>query len=90
MSIENRIKKLLTDHPHLRDDRDKILATIMTEDYHLTFDQIEALARLFKPCATVDRMFRKVQRDNPELRGKDWLKRQGMAEEKKKELGYNV
>ena len=39
---------------------------------------------------TITRLSRQLQEQNPELRGKEWEKRQRKVKKVQKELGYNV
>ena len=87
--MKSRVKQLLEQSEYLRDGRDQLLY-IIARDLGLTQYQAVIVVKHFRDFANADRYWRQVQQENPELRGKDWLKRQGMAEDKQKELGYNV
>jgi hypothetical protein len=87
--MKARVKQLLEQSEYLRDGRDQILY-IIARDLGLTQNQASFIVKHFKDFANADRYWRQVQQENPELRGKDWLKRQAKAIDKQKELGYNV
>lgn len=89
-NIKKQVLDLLTDHPELRDDRDKVIAEILSRNSNIPLDDLAAVASLYKDAASVDRYFRQVQEQNEELRGSKYQDRQQKALEKKKELGYNV
>jgi hypothetical protein len=58
----------------MRDDRDRCIRKLLQENYHHSSDEISIIL-------LADRYWRKVQQDNPNLRGESWNKRQGLKEE---------
>lgn len=90
MSIKKQVETLLTNHPKFRDDRNGLLAEVLSTNKKLNFIEIAAISANFKDAANIDRYFRQVQQENVELRGQKYLDRQEKAKDKQKELGYNV
>ena len=85
------IKHLLTDHPHLRDDDNKLLATVwyhkMPEIEESVMDFLHILAKGELPSSeSIRRCRQKLQELNPSLRGELWDKRHKMQDQVKKEL----
>jgi len=90
-TTQTLIKKLLTNHKGLRDNDNKLLATI----WYLKADKIEEGALSFldqiaegklPSSESIRRCRQKLQELNPELRGKLWNKRHGFQKQIKKEL----
>tara|TARA_R100000656_G_scaffold106011_1_gene78085 strand:- start:34 stop:342 length:309 start_codon:yes stop_codon:yes gene_type:complete len=90
-STIDTVKKLLTNHPHLRDNDNKLLANIWFEkapkiEEHV-MDFLQMLANGELPSAeSVRRCRQKLQELNPELRGELWDKRHKMQKQIKDEL----
>ena len=87
MNTKKRVKQLLETSDYLRDDRDQLLY-IIGKELGLSMEDASICITYFKQFSNADRYFRQVQQHNPELRGKDWQKRQRMATDKQEELGY--
>lgn len=88
MNSFKKIKNLLTLRRELRDDKEKFIACMMSEE-GLSRTDAEVIARHYKKASTYDRYWRQVQEKNPYLRGKDWLHRQRVkTQEVKESLGY--
>jgi len=87
----NIIKHLLSNHPHLRDDDNKLIANV----WFLTtnplkeawLDFLSLLAKGDLPTSSaITRCRRKMQEMHPALRGKMWYKRHDLQEQVKMEL----
>jgi len=66
---------LFKEQPKYRDDRYGTIKYII-ETYHLDVYGHNGVLSDFKLLTDIDRIFRLVQQEIPELRGKEWLKRQ--------------
>ena len=97
MKITNDIiKALLTQYTDLRDSDDMLVAWIWkTQVDKMNYPQLSAdkflqmMAKGMLPSSeTITRTRRKVQEENPELRGKKYKERQAKQEQVKKDLGY--
>ena len=97
MKITNDIiKALLTQYTDLRDSDDMLVAWIWkTQVDKMNYPQLSAdkflqmMAKgMFPSSETITRTRRKVQEENPELRGKKYNQRQANQTKVKKDLGY--
>ena len=97
MKITNDIiKALLTQYTDLRDSDDMLVAWIWkTQVDKMNYPQLSAdkflqmMAKgMFPSSETITRTRRKVQEENPELRGKKYNERQAKQSIVKKDLGY--
>ena len=85
LSIKDKVKTLLEDHPHLRDDDNKLIANIW---HHQTkgmgIDAFDLLKLLSKgkliSTEAICRARRKVQETYPETRGKKYYERHKEAQ----------
>lgn len=97
--IKNKVIDLLTKHPHLRDDDNKLIATIWNKETGVdeknvfisqqttAFDFFEAFsAGQYTNPESVRRCRQKVQEQNPELRGNAYKNRKEIGEEFKNEI----
>lgn len=87
--ISDRVAKLLTSHPHLRDDDYKLVANIWHQEAHHigTADILKLYASQRLTCAdTITRARRKLQEENVHLRGKLWAARHKEEEVVKEDL----
>ena len=73
-NIKNKIEQLLIVHSSMRDDRDSCIRKLLAENVHNSQDEISIIL-------LADRYWRKVQQENPNLRGESWNKRQKLKEE---------
>lgn len=85
------IKHLLSNHPHLRDDDNKLLATVwyhkMSKIEEPVMDFLHILAKGELPSSeSIRRCRQRLQELNPELRGELWNKRHQMQKQVKDEL----
>ena len=90
----NPVRIILEKHPSLRDDNPRLVANIWHEELkslgiEIT-PQIKKVLTLISTELTsaesITRASRSLQREVPDLRGKDWEKRQAHAPKVKKEL----
>jgi len=101
MKTKDIVKNLLVQKPHLRDSDSRLIATYWYNElkkkqispYKITgyeFMQLFANSKLTN-IKTIERMRRKLQEENPELRGKIYNDRKGVIQDQwKRELGYEV
>tara|TARA_R100001082_G_scaffold106772_1_gene79958 strand:- start:3904 stop:4206 length:303 start_codon:yes stop_codon:yes gene_type:complete len=87
----NIVSNLLMNHPHLRDDDNKLLATVwyhkMDKIEEPVMDFLHVLANGELPSSeSIRRCRQKLQELNPQLRGQLWNKRHQMQDQVKKEL----
>jgi hypothetical protein len=97
--VKHNVKLLLQSDPSLRDN---LLRTTCNYWYHIDgpknkidFDNLNAkqffglyAKGTFEHQASIARQWQKVQEENPELRGDEWLSRQKHTRTVKKDLGY--
>jgi len=95
-TIKENVKQLLIEKPITR-DKEALLFSIYYSKYcdlypHKTISIFFLyLNRKEIPSPeTLKRLSRQLQEQNPELRGKEWEKRQRKVKKVQKELGYNV
>lgn len=90
-SVYDVVLKLLTDLPHLRDDDYKLVANVWCMELGgskkvAELNGFELLAIIsagdkLTSSDSITRARRKVQEENPSLRGKTYLKRQGLQKQ---------
>tara|TARA_R100001163_G_scaffold188_1_gene304 strand:+ start:4062 stop:4367 length:306 start_codon:yes stop_codon:yes gene_type:complete len=99
MKTKEKVLNLLKENASLRDNENKLIATIWDrelEKFGLDWNVRKHFFILFSdgkltPPTTISRMRRQVQEQNVELRGKHYKGRQTTMQDKwKKELGYEV
>ena len=101
MKTKEVVKQLLESKPHLRDSDPKLICTYwFMELKHKKIDVNEITGFEFMKMfadsqltniKTIERMRRKLQEEEPELRGKIYNIRKGkIQDEWKKELGYEI
>jgi hypothetical protein len=93
--IKDRVKALLEKYPHLRDNDNKLIATIWKQDLKnmginldiatYNFLQLYALGELTN-AETIRRVRQKIQEENPELRGTVDNLRKEQGEEVRKNI----
>lgn len=74
------IRKMITlfkEHPEYRDKRLETIEKIIIDNYMPLWGK--SIKSDCKLANDIDRVFRLIQQKIPELRGKDWLKRQRMG-----------
>jgi hypothetical protein len=88
------ISGLLLKYPHLKDSDEKLIATIWnTESKGIEnkYDFLFALSQgNYTSAETIMRIRRKLQEENPQLRGIKYGKRQAYTKKVKKDLGYTI
>jgi len=90
-STKEIVTKLLKDHEHLRDDDNKLIATVWyyqlpkVEEAVMDFLYLLSDGKL-PSFESITRCRRKLQELNPELRGELWDQRHQLQEKVKKEL----
>ena len=91
-SMIDEVKKLLTKYPSLRDNDDKLMANIWCNridnlDITTATTVLIMLAdRKLPSYESISRCRRKLQEDNPNLRGNKWIQRQSRARKIRKEI----
>lgn len=86
-NIKEKVKKLLTDVPRLRDSDEKLISTIwyqqIGKDKVLNFTALEFLTEFYQgkyvSPESIRRCRQKIQEQNPLLRGKSYKKRKNEA-----------
>tara|TARA_R100000084_G_scaffold60688_1_gene25894 strand:- start:308 stop:619 length:312 start_codon:yes stop_codon:yes gene_type:complete len=97
-STKVRVQKLLLKTEYLRDNDDKLIATVLFQDIRrmgynpadvsgLFVLDLLAKGKLTNP-ESIRRSRAKLQENHPELRGEVYKKRQEKAQRIKKDLGY--
>jgi hypothetical protein len=84
-----KVKELLTEHKFLRDSRITLISTMLVQE-GLTGEEAVLVANNFTKAASIVRASCRIQQTTPELRGKEYNKRQLKQDEIKKELGYKI
>jgi hypothetical protein len=73
-NIKHKIEQLLMVYPSMRDNRDHCIRKLLQENHHHSHEEVSIIL-------LADRYWRKVQQDNPKLRGEKWGNRQVRKEE---------
>ena len=92
----HKVKEMLVSHPYMRDYEEKLIGNYWNAELKAMGYSLEEISgkdllelfinkRLTKPD-TITRANRKIQETYPHLRGKDWDKRHGIADNVKKEI----
>jgi len=95
-TIKENVKQLLIEHKELRDNDNKLCYFYyrdfceFTETHTLLYFYMTRERYKLPSEQTITRLSRQLQEQNPELRGKEWEKRQRKVKKVQKELGYNV
>jgi hypothetical protein len=90
--IKDRVRELITKSPHLKDDDDKLIATVWWYDIKCNKEMTakQFLDRIANGSLTnpesIRRSRAKLQQDEPELRGNSYKGRQAEGERFKSEL----
>ena len=99
MNTKEIVKELLINKPHLRDNDNMLICAYWWRELKrrkinpnemngLEFMQLFANNKLTN-LKTIERMRRKLQQEHPELRGKLYIARKGIIQEKwRDKLGY--
>lgn len=97
-AIKDNIKKILKikENYFLKDDRQNFVWEYYKIFHREVFEGSFYDFALFlniksiPSIATLERLWRMVQMENPELRGSEWNKRQRQVKPVQKDLGYNI
>lgn len=85
------LETLLKQQPKARERKNKCraIAFLLQEECKLLKDlSLERVEELVKMVNSLDREWRKILEDNPELRGTDYKDKDRLVDKKLKELGY--
>lgn len=80
--IKDTVKELLENNPHLRDDTVALVQTVWTKEIEELGYPMLLLLHEVTNYETIARWSRKLQRENPRLRGEGWNRRQHVLEPK--------
>lgn len=78
-SLVNQVINLFESCPEFRDNRYGTIQYIVENHYKEFYGQ--GILYDFKLLTDIDRVFRLIQQEIPELRGREWLKRQMLSGE---------
>lgn len=94
----NLVRYLLKNHAHLRDDDTALIMNVWHKEllkrnldpHELTaYELMEMVSKNKMPIGrTIERCRRKLQEEEPELRGKKWVDRRRHTEEVKEEIKH--
>ena len=95
-TIYSNVKHILTHLPSSRDNNNYLWFTflemysVLDSSYSISslYDHLER--KRIPSFETLARFSRQIQEKNPELRGKEWLKRQRKQVKAKEDLGYKT
>lgn len=101
LNTKEKVEKLLSEKPHLRDNDHKLIANIWHKElldtgvepksitgfeFLFTFSNSDVLSN----PESIRRCRQKIQEETPELRGNSWKERHKNEEKIEKELGYKT
>lgn len=83
--------ELLQKEPKARErsNKNRAIGNLMMKQYNLTMDKAQ-MADMVGEILSMDRLWRKILEENPDLRGSDYGKKDSLEQKKLLELGYNV
>lgn len=89
MKLSEKLQKYLEVQPLARERKSKnrAIGNLLIEQYDLTLSK-ESMEILVRDILSLDRSWRKILEENPELRGKDYSQKDECEHKKLKELGY--
>lgn len=101
MKIKSRVKLNLDKYPHLKDDDNKLFATIWLEELsdigfnakeRTAFELLKEIAQnKLTPAPSIKRARAKLQEEEPKYRGEKYHQRQSVLQEKwRNDLGYRT
>ena len=91
--MENQVLQYLKDEPRFRErhNKDRGIVNLLQSKYHTILDvPKETLIAFIQDANSMDRYWRKLTGENPELRGKDYNTKKIVSQRKQIELGYEV
>lgn len=71
-----------------RANKNRALGNLITKEYGLEIDKSK-MADIVGEVLSLDRKWRKILEENPDLRGSDYDKKETLEQEKMLELGYS-
>lgn len=95
-TIKENVKKLLVRYTQTRDNETDLCSLYyinfcgFNPSTSLSYFFFQMRLKSIPTMQTIMRYSRQLQEQNPELRGKEWEKRQRKIKEVQKDLGYNV
>lgn len=89
MKSYDRLKNLLKEHVWFRERKNRLIgiSKILKKNYNIEIDD-KMLADLICEAQSLDRCWRKVLEENPELQGNDYNDKDILVQAKQVELGY--
>jgi hypothetical protein len=89
MKLSEKLHKYLEVQPLARERKSKnrAIGNLLIETYDLALSK-ESMEIVVKDILSLDRSWRKILEENPELRGKDYGEKDELEHRKLKELGY--
>jgi hypothetical protein len=87
--MENQVLEYLRSEPRFRErhNKDRGIANLLIEKYHLDIEK-SRLTAVIQDANSMDRYWRKLTAENPDLRGKDYDTKRIVEERKQMDLGY--
>lgn len=91
MDWNKRLTKFLEVEPKARErkNKNKAVAYLIKERYNLDI-RSDLLTEIVSDAQTLDRAWRKITLDNPELRGSDYEEKAALVEKAQARLGYST
>ena len=89
--MNKRLKTILEDHPQARERKHRyhVMRKVMVERHPMLGEiSKETMLQICRDMVKLDRSLRKVQQDNPHLRGNDYSMKKELEIVAQKELGY--
>ena len=83
MKLKQYIKKILKVNEHSRDNVMHVMREYLVDVCYMDIQQASTIAMKYSELAKIDRYWRLVQMENPELRGEQWVERQRWSRELK-------
>lgn len=81
MKLKDKVKKLLIENPNQRDDIAKLMHSYLIKEFGLDHNLAAKIVTYQSHLESVNRQWRLVQNQNPELRGETWIDRQRLSKE---------
>ena len=89
--LKQLVKDYLIREPHFRERhaKDRGIANLLIEKYNLDISK-EKLTEIIQDANSMDRYWRMIMNENPELRGNDYDTKDIVESRKEMELGYET